>query len=228
MNEKKFSLTTSHLFLELKAVGAEVERQIHMLNWGGCCVYAAILANELRTLLTKDAVVEIRVIERDHGGTLRPLNEVRQELSSNDLGEWYNADVYFHHVFLEIRTGGCIIHTDSEESHYTMNSDRSKIAGHCKIIRPGFIEFDDAVDLAKQTRWNLDFDRRQIGLLQMIIRSWANHIRATYDVPWARPQAEPLFKKAEPQLLDKEESTYAVPAEGLINIAQNLGYAIAA
>lgn len=236
MNEKRFSLTTSHLFLEIKEVGSIVENRIHQLNWGGCCVYAVILANELRTLLPPDSEVKVRVIERfDDETDFTPLNEVRERITSNHLDEWYNHNVHFHHVFVEIKTGGCIIHADSESSHYTTNSEKSKIVGFCKVIRPGYLEFEDAVELAQQTRWNTDFDRRQIGLLQKLVREWAMRVRSQYDMPWVQPQAAPLFKSADLEVLKKEKSenpcrnVYGTAhVSSLAEIAEDLGYSIAA
>lgn len=146
-------ITARKLNHALRKAGARAnEISEDTLNYGGCCVYAALVGEHLQKLgITVGAMVRGRNPHLN-------LADVRQNVRDvGDTSEWNNNGVYFRHVGLEYVISGRAYHCDSD---YVTSAD-----SHPSLcdVHAGRLTVDEAKKLAStENGWNWMFDRELI------------------------------------------------------------------
>lgn len=145
-------------------VGQEVMSQIYSLNKGGCCVYAALIAQRIRKYFPFVRVY-LRVIDDMRKAT---IYGARQNVKANTLECWNSNGLEFGHVMLQIRYKDVNLLCDSE----CMENYKSALESlpYWIVMHSGSITIKEALELSKDNHWNHEFDRRQIPELKRIIR----------------------------------------------------------
>jgi hypothetical protein len=144
----------------------KLQTQYSYINFGGCCVIASCLADQLHKV---GVPVRIVVSESIWAGELPTINEARKRLKkeNNTTRDWNLGGVYFGHVVAEVKVNkrwhildtdcGCI-----PSAEYW--ADRP--------LKPfkGYLTLDEARFLAgRKDGWNPTFEREQIkGIKQMV------------------------------------------------------------
>lgn len=167
------SLNASTLTATLDRLGARLEEKHETLNWGGCCVYAAMIGQKLQEL-----GVTCSVIVAGYGeGT--NVEHVRANLSDAEAGSmqhWNRNGVYFGHVGVEFVIDGLVYHYDS--------SGTAKPGEHHGLRRQyaGRITVEDAAKLAATGRgWNPSFDRDQIPEIRKAVNRAFGKLKTRCD-----------------------------------------------
>ena len=130
--------------------------RFELLNDGGCCVFAAMVAAKLEEL---GIPVKGRVLRSAFSwvsSTNAPLNKIHPK--KNTLDAWQDNGVSFDHVVLQLEK-------------YTYDSggfDARKRWSHFDMYR-GWLNVKDLKELAKSRGWNSMFDRKLIPELQKIV-----------------------------------------------------------
>jgi hypothetical protein len=134
------------------------------INYGGCCVFASILANHLQHLVpTRIAVYEDPDDEEDP--IAESIDSARAKLTSNTAREWNRNGVYFNHVVVECDIGDETVEIDSSGIFAT---DGSIISDCVKL--PGYLTIPEATELAASSvGWNWWFDRDQIPEMERLV-----------------------------------------------------------
>lgn len=146
------------LIMQLNELGKRVDRCFPTINNGGCCVYAVMIAKELRKRKLRPKIV---VANRDDY-KLPNLVEVRKRIKRvANHEEWHANGIYFYHVGVEFTY---------KRKRYFYDTEGVVPAGAilngCPIY-PGRLRLDWAEKIAAhQGTWNKDFDRTQIPRLQ--------------------------------------------------------------
>jgi hypothetical protein len=146
----------------LDSLGQRINRWYPEINHGGCCVYAALIGEELRK-----RNIEVRVIVAAWGAR-KNLDKVRTKLNNaNRKEEWNGKDVYFNHVGVEFVYNGKTYHYDSDGVKPKSKNLKSF------SVYPGRLSVDEARALADEPEgWNSDFNRSKIPSLKRHIRSY--------------------------------------------------------
>jgi hypothetical protein len=148
----------------LNALGRDVMEKYGDVNWGGCCVFAALVGKRLE----KIAPVKIRVGNSHYVGNSDAINldEVRNNIRSNVPSAWNQYDVHFAHVIIEFVWRKKTYHYDScgvtvEDAHTVM--------GNYPILK-GSLTVKEAAELSSTQRgWNHMFDRGNIPDIERMI-----------------------------------------------------------
>lgn len=163
----QFSVDSFHgqkmdLFDTLNELGQRINRWYPYINYGGCCVFAALVGQEL---LARNIRARVIIAQGyDHTN----VEEVRQKVKNIfDMHEWQDNGVSFSHVGLEFHFRGQYWHYDTNGVH-----KKSTKLDHMKI-NPGRLTVADAKILAdKGNDWNDVFDRRSIPRLRRHIKKF--------------------------------------------------------
>lgn len=155
---------------KLQALGAAVnELTDDDVNYGGCCVYAALVGRELEKL-----GIPARGVVCSYGPG--NVDEARNNVKSvEDTRAWNRAGIYFNHVGLEAKIGG---------RYYLIDTDRMNPAGEKRLGRgrnpicEGRLSVDELEKLAgighdNETEfkdgWNSRFDRDYIPAMREVV-----------------------------------------------------------
>lgn len=154
------SITARSLNAALRAAGEAAEEITGgCLNYGGCCVFAAIVGRQLQGLgITVGAVVR-------GWGARSNVRDVRANIREvEDGGQWNSNGIHFNHVGLEYVINGRAYHYDSEA---LTGADR-----HPKLQDPypGRLTVEEVEALASRpSNWNRSFDRALIPRLEAAV-----------------------------------------------------------
>lgn len=158
--------------------GRSVFKKLPRINSGGCCVYAAHMAQALQSvgLGSKCRVSSLFSDPRD-------LNKIRR--FANPLGnwkEWRKQGVNFDHVLVEFELAGVRYYHDAENT--TAENDMDTDDGY--LVEPtvggklcdGWLEIDEALALSEiPYAWNSMFDReRGIPIINRAISDFLERV----------------------------------------------------
>lgn len=170
MSSKK---TNQQIMLETKLndLGAEVYREFPSINSGGCCVFAAAVANELKHHGIPVSGI-VSAWDADEGS--HNINDVRKKIPTNTVRHWNARGIQFYHVGIEFTIGKIKYHYDTTGVKKASNTLDDM------PIYNGRLELYELRALAgKKKGWNSNFNRRCIPQLRALIKQrLANDIDA--------------------------------------------------
>lgn len=141
------------------------------INSGGCCVFAALVGEELRK---KGINVHVVVGAWNHNEVAKPIEEVRQNIPDAWVADhrlWRAEEIYFVHLGLEIETRRGRVLYDANG----VQANRGELDG-CGLYN-GRMKLDDAKALADNPHaWNDTFDRSDIPRLKFLVESEIEHL----------------------------------------------------
>jgi hypothetical protein len=163
----------------LNWLGDDVESKINCLNYGGCCVFAGMVATALEN---KGYPVQGRVAAYSASRGTANIHNARRHVKKNSVGEWNIQGIHFGHVGLEVYDGQDIYLYDS-------NGCRDPIE-----LLDGMHSYEGRLTAKEMTElwlyngpargydisWNPEFNRTQIPKLYKIIQSHFRKIPAAY------------------------------------------------
>lgn len=153
----------------LNALGAEAELKIEYLNHGGCCVFAALIARELQNKGYKASGV---VVSYGAEESENSVSKARKMVANNTVYEWNDKALYFSHVGVEFKIDGFKHRYDS----YGVVGSRAKLM-NMPAYR-GRLTVVEMEELAADTGWNPQFNRKQIPKLKRIVKKHFAKIEA--------------------------------------------------
>jgi hypothetical protein len=137
------------------------------INHGGCCVYAAMVAEELQKhgIEVKGIVSAYGAKEMNSNGIT--LDHIRP---GNTLEEWNRCGIRFNHVGIEfvIKTEG----KRATKKHYDSTGVKRATTelDHMPLYK-GRLTIDDLKALARKRKgWNETFNRRYIPALRKLVK----------------------------------------------------------
>lgn len=157
------------LISQLNQLGAYAQLQIPNLNNGGCCVFAAMVARELRDMGVKVGGVPIADIMWGDP-TWGNVDEARANVSDPGCSEqWEENGIAFSHVGLEVEIGDAVYYFDSRGLR---SFDAPMRYPEWKPL-PGRLTVEEMEALAERPHnWNWKFDRTNIPYLKQIVEDY--------------------------------------------------------
>lgn len=138
----------------LNSLGKRINQWYPTINYGGCCVYAAILGAELEKRNIPVRVIVAAFAASDGTNIARIANNIANR---GEKQAWNENGVYFNHVGLEIKIGKKWHHCDTDGCEKPARAFR-----RLPVYR-GYLSVDDAKKLASDgDGWNCDFNRSKI------------------------------------------------------------------
>lgn len=168
----------------LVKLGEKLEGKFKNINWGGCCVVAALVGKELGKLgLEYKIRVATSTISKNTLDELVPMLEIYKEPLER-LTQYEKNGVNFWHVFLEVTdskehffwdTGNCGNNTSK------FSSGREDLAdGEFSGVLPGNLPLSEARDFAQEPEaWNKTFNRKQIPKMKKMIKEHFKELAQT-------------------------------------------------
>lgn len=147
---------------KLNHLGEVVYSRWPYINHGGCCVYAALVAEEL----VKHNIDSVGIVAAyDAAGTAKSIDTIRSNIRKNTVDEWQSNGVSFNHVGLEFKIKG-------RKKHYdTRGVVKAALRFDSMPIYKGRLKLDDMKKLAsRRAGWNSSFNRRNIPALRQLIK----------------------------------------------------------
>lgn len=152
----------------LNQLGVDITKEIPDINNGGCCVFAAIVGEELAK---KRIPIRFAVADVPDPDCLfeQPFDLVRKAITCNTLGNWNYHGVYFGHVFVEFDYNRNSYYYDTDGViHATNVPPRSCDDYEIYVDR---LTLDEVRELAAcQQGWNTKFNRRYIPSMRKLIK----------------------------------------------------------
>jgi len=154
----------------LNELGEEANQKISSLNWGGCCVFAGLVADALDE---KGYPVQGRVGALVAGLPRSPtITEARKKVRSNTVLEWNKQGIHFGHVGIEFYDGEKVYLYDSNGC---VSPDNLLDGMHSFEGRLTVQELNDLWEYNGPTEkysisWNSCFDRNNIPYLRELVR----------------------------------------------------------
>lgn len=144
---------------DLDYLAEVVSDNISNINYGGCCVFAALIAKHLQHFF------DVRIIVFSHEVDIT-IDEARSHIQNNIPEEWNLNGIYFGHVVIEyVDRKGNFNQYDSEG---ITKSDRFGYSGLDRV--EGYLTIDETISLANEADgWNDCFNREQIPKMKEII-----------------------------------------------------------
>lgn len=159
---------------QLRELGAAVEKLTGgVINYGGCCVYAAAVAKRLEAMgYTVECVT--RVSQWDDEAS---VDRARTNLRNNGLDpsnatarDWFDAGVSTYHVGVRFK------HVGRWYTHDTASLRRGRdICGDTMKFEctPDGLTPDEAHAMADDAKgWNVTFDRGQIPAIRALVQEY--------------------------------------------------------
>lgn len=156
------------LELALTQLGDVASYRFPNLNYGGCCVFAANVAERLaRRSVSKVSVIVPRV----HISLEAARNNIlRSNRTTSNMNNWQEEGIWFSHVGVRFF---------AYDNWYTYDSKRLRQDEHMFSTLPvyvacdGSLTIDEAKNLASTSSgWNPRFDRSDIPAIKRLIRSY--------------------------------------------------------
>jgi hypothetical protein len=143
----------------LTNLGKKINSDFPCLNMGGCCVYAALIAEKLKENGVNANGVVVACFDS-------PFSVAVARKGVNDIGslrEWNDNGVAFNHVVLEFTVEGKRFRYDSAGVVEAKNGFRGD------PIYSGRLKLKELQALATSDGWSTRFDRKDIPKLKKII-----------------------------------------------------------
>jgi len=152
------------LISKLNHLGKEVYNKYPNINYGGCCVYAALVAEAL--LLHKiNAKGIVAAYCADQFNSVQSIDEIRPYIKYHTLYHWQNNGVEFNHIGLEFEINGKLRHYDT----HGVKMARKEFDG--MPIYRGRLQLHELQKLAgKRAGWNDSFNRRHIPAIRAMVQ----------------------------------------------------------
>lgn len=151
----------------LNVLGKRINRWYPNINSGGCCVYAAMVAEELHKRGVDVCIIVAAECSDDDEGHNADLNYLERNIKSNSKADWNNNGVFFNHVGIEFRIGDDIYHYDSNGVH------PEDVMLDCWRLYEGRISIETAKSLAEEAEgWNTTFNRKSIPSLRLHVSNF--------------------------------------------------------
>jgi hypothetical protein len=161
------------LIKTLTALGKELDREIHNINYGGCCVVAAHVAYQLKYRLGIDAVVRTGHSWQDDN--LESVDEARNRVedpSNASAVDWNEAGIGFGHVLVEFSHKNQLRHFDTY-GVFLANGETQQ--GY--TLHPGKMTVEEALAIASRPEgWNDMFNRKHIPAILNIITKYMKRL----------------------------------------------------
>jgi hypothetical protein len=154
------------LISQLNKLGKAVNWEYPNINYGGCCVYAALVAEAL--LLHKVNVRGI-VASREAWDFNRynSIDDIRPHIKHHTINRWQDNGVDFSHIGLEFEINGKLRHYDS-----TGVKRPARVFSNMPIYK-GRLQVYELVKLAgKAQGWNTAFNRRHIPKIRAMVQDY--------------------------------------------------------
>jgi len=149
----------------LNKLGKEVKKAYPDINYGGCCVYAAIVVKELQKLnVPAQGIVASHAAEDDDV----TIDEVRNIIQYNSVHDWQDNGINFSHVGVEFRVNKTVYHYD------TSGAKKAKGLGTLDgmPVYQGRLTLREMEELAgTDSGWNSTFNRRCIPGLKRLVKA---------------------------------------------------------
>lgn len=148
----------------LNSLGQRINRWYPNINYGGCCVYAAILGSELEKRNIPVRVIVAAYAARNGTDIAKIANNIADRSKKQT---WNENGVFFNHVGLEIKIG--------KKWHYYDSDGCEKRGSEFRNfpVYRGRISVEDAKKLASDTDgWNPDFDRAKIPSIKRHVKKF--------------------------------------------------------
>lgn len=144
----------------LNTLGNTVLSRYPNINYGGCCVYAAIVA----AALEKKGIPVVGIVSSHFSDN--NINEAREHVRHNTVPEWERNGIFFTHVGIEFKIG-------KKKMHYDTHGVRvAKSEFHTIPIYPGRLTKDELRALgSRKSGWNSTFDRTDIPQLRKLVKT---------------------------------------------------------
>jgi len=160
------TINVRKVFKALRDLGNKADMSIDNLNRGGCCVFAAEVAEKLQQQGFEVRLVE--VIPRYESRSDASLDYIREMIQQNNESplekrNWESYGASFWHVAVQFKIGN---------RWYTYDSNtliRGKIRFGMYRVVPGFFTVEEGKAFAKSPTWNEMFNRRQIPRLRKMV-----------------------------------------------------------
>lgn len=145
---------------KLNRLGKAVNAKYPYINNGGCCVYAALVAEAL--LLHKINCKGI--VASWHAECIPSIDEIRPFIKRNMLYEWQDNGVSFSHIGLEFEYKGKMKHYDSN------GVNKATKSLDFMPIYNGRLNIVELQKLAsRKAGWNDSFNRRHIPAIRKMV-----------------------------------------------------------
>ena len=160
----------SELHALLNKLGDEADRRFELLNHGGCCVFAALVA---RALDDKGYPVQGVAFSWNAGtpsGKEKNIDELRPYLAGRHVKAWNDLGIRFGHVGIEFYDGVDIHRYDSNgvaDKDADLEGDPAW-RGSLSIEELEYLAADDGKAQGMQA-WNDAFDRNHIPTLRQLV-----------------------------------------------------------
>lgn len=156
---------------KLNTLGKEVMSRYPYINHGGCCVYAAMVAEELHKHGIEAKGIVSAYGAKELNGNGITLDNIRPGIKSNALEEWNKHGIRFNHVGVEF-----VIKKEGKRAikkHYDSTGVKSASTelDHMPIYK-GRLALVDLKALARKRKgWNESFNRHVIPELRKLVKA---------------------------------------------------------
>jgi len=149
----------------LRDVGRDTLSEFSTINWGGCCVYAAVVAAWLQEHdITTWGLVADKKQSPSAVDSARPKDPLF-------VSNWNDNGITFFHVMVQFEHEGKVW-THDTESTIDNELECKAVTQFSNKICPGYLEVAELVSLASDSHWNSQFDRSLIPSVAK--RVWRN------------------------------------------------------
>lgn len=154
----------------LNKLGEEANKKFPSLNWGGCCVFAGLVAEILdrKGYPVQGRAASNMASKRDASS----ITEARKKVKRNTVAEWNTHGISFGHVGIEVYDGTDIYLYDSNgcvnpEEHL---DGMPSFEGRLTVLELNELWQYNGPTLEYSISWNSCFDRGNIPYLHSLIK----------------------------------------------------------
>ena len=162
----------------LNELGQKAKELAPRLNFGGCCVYAGLVAVALEE---RGYPAQGRVTSWNAGrGDAASITEARKKVKSNTVKEWNLQGIYFGHVGIEFYDGKDVYLYDSNGCKPVdeLLGSECSFEGRLTVQELNDLWEYNGPTMDYPVSWNMDFDRDLIPALQRLINKHFNKVPA--------------------------------------------------
>lgn len=150
---------TRTLFKKLRKLQDEMIENHPNLNYGGCCVYAALIGEQLEKL-----GFQVEVVTPTEYGLYDNAYDARKGVRNvKNVYEWVDNGVSFRHVAVRFKTRAGVVYTYDSERFCKGSSDFGLDGYNTDPeFGTGLTVAEAKAISSKQKGWNRAFNRREI------------------------------------------------------------------
>lgn len=169
---------TVDLVAFLNELGDKANKKFPSLNWGGCCVFAGLVATELEK---RGYPVQGRVASGEAGKPRsQSITDVRKKVTANTSNQWNQHGIYFGHIGIEFYDGVNVFMYDSNGcvSPEELLDGMHSFEGRLTVQELTELWQDNGPTRGYSISWNTTFDRNNIPDLEKLIKSHFKRVPA--------------------------------------------------